>query len=179
VVVFLNGLSPCLGATDATAGEVREVLRKGLPIVKIADALLLNRAVFQDNANRHVVVPPHLLQRATILYRAAELLGVAGVASLMPSFSCMTVRIVCCFGHSVKDKERAILATRSVANNFKNRISIFVALWICEKISRAALRMPSPTLHQLCVTNPLTENIRSGPNLLPGETVLEIGMGLA
>jgi hypothetical protein len=47
----------------------------------------------------------------------------------------MTARIVRCFGHSVKDKERAILATRSVANTFKNRISIFVALWVCEKIS--------------------------------------------
>ena len=46
MVVFLNGLSPCLGATDATASEVREVLRKGLPIVKVAEALLLNRAVF-------------------------------------------------------------------------------------------------------------------------------------
>jgi hypothetical protein len=51
-------------------------------------------------------VPPHLLQRATILYRAAELFGVGGVASFMPSFSCMTARIVRCFGHSVKNKER-------------------------------------------------------------------------
>ena len=57
MVVFLNGLSPCLGATDATAGEFREVLRKGLLIVKVADALLLNRAVFQDDGNRHVVCP--------------------------------------------------------------------------------------------------------------------------
>ena len=57
MVVFLNGLSPCLGATDATAGEVREVLRKGLPIVQIADALLLNRAVIQDNGTRHVMRP--------------------------------------------------------------------------------------------------------------------------
>jgi hypothetical protein len=43
VVVFLNGLSPCLGATDARAGEVREILRRGLPIVQVADALLLNQ----------------------------------------------------------------------------------------------------------------------------------------
>ena len=114
-------------------------------------------------------VPPHLLQRATILYRATELFVVSGIASCMPSFSCMAARIVRCFGHSVKDKERAILATRPVANKFKNRICIFVALWICEKISRAALRMPSPTLRQSCVTNPLTENIRSRPNLLSGK----------
>ena len=57
MVVFLNGLSPCLGATDATAGEVREVLRKGLPIVQVGDALLLNRSVVQDNGNRHVMGP--------------------------------------------------------------------------------------------------------------------------
>jgi SOS response associated peptidase (SRAP) len=51
-------------------------------------------------------VSPHLLQRANILYRAAELFGVGGVGSSMPSFSCMTARIVRCFDHSVKDKER-------------------------------------------------------------------------
>jgi hypothetical protein len=113
-------------------------------------------------------VPPHLLQRATILYRAAELFVVSGIASCMPSFSCMRTRIVRCFGHSVKDKERAILATRPVANKFKNRICIFVALWICEKISRHSV------CHFLryaksCVTNPLTENIRFRPNLLSGK----------
>jgi hypothetical protein len=51
-------------------------------------------------------VPPHLLQRATILYRATELFVVSGIASSMPSFSCMAARIVCCFGDSVKDKKR-------------------------------------------------------------------------
>jgi hypothetical protein len=168
VVVFLNGLSPCLGATDATAGEVCEVLRKGLPIVQVGDALLLNRSVVQDNGNRHVVRPTTFIAEGTILYRAAELFVVSGIASCMPSFSCMRTRIVRCFGHSVKDKERAILATRPVANKFKNRICIFVALWICEKISRHSV------CHFLryaksCVTNPLTENIRFRPNLLSGK----------
>jgi hypothetical protein len=64
-------------------------------------------------------VPPHLLQRATILYRATELFVVSGSASCMPSFSCMAARIVRCFGRSVKDKERAILATRPVATDSK------------------------------------------------------------
>ena len=82
-------------------------------------------------------VPPHLLQRATILYRATELFVVSGIASCMPSFSCMAARIVRCFGHSVKDKERAHPRHSTVANKFKNKISIFVALWICENVSRA------------------------------------------
>jgi hypothetical protein len=82
VVVFLNGLSPGLGTTDAAAGEVREILRKDLPIVQVTDALLLNRAVFQDNGNRHVMRPTAFIAEATILYRAAELFGVGGVASL-------------------------------------------------------------------------------------------------
>ena len=51
-------------------------------------------------------VPPHLLQRAKILYRATELFVVSGIASCMPSFSCMAARIVRCFGDSVKDEER-------------------------------------------------------------------------
>jgi hypothetical protein len=48
-------------------------------------------------------VPPHLLQRAKILYLAAEFFVVGGIASCMPSFSCMAARIVRCFGDSVKD----------------------------------------------------------------------------
>jgi hypothetical protein len=68
MVVFLNGLSSCLGAREAAGGEIREVLRKGLLNVEVGDALLLNRAVFQDNGNRHVMRAPHLLQRAKILY---------------------------------------------------------------------------------------------------------------
>ena len=51
-------------------------------------------------------VPPHLLQRAKILYLVAEFFVVGGIASSMPSFSCMAARIVCCFGNPVKDKER-------------------------------------------------------------------------
>jgi hypothetical protein len=51
-------------------------------------------------------VPPHLLQRTKILYRAAELFVVSGFASCMPSFSCMAARIVRCFDDSVKDKEK-------------------------------------------------------------------------
>ena len=57
-------------------------------------------------------VPPHLLQRATILYRATELFVVSGIVSCMPSFSCMAARIVRCFGHSVKDKESKSLALK-------------------------------------------------------------------
>ena len=57
-------------------------------------------------------VPPHLLQRATILYRATELFVVSGIVSWMPSFSCMAARIVRCFGHSVKDKESKSLALK-------------------------------------------------------------------
>jgi hypothetical protein len=34
-------------------------------------------------------VPPHLSQRAKVLYRTAEFLVVGGIASCMPSFSCM------------------------------------------------------------------------------------------
>ena len=34
-------------------------------------------------------VLPHLLQRAKVLYRTAEFLVVGGIASFMPSFSCM------------------------------------------------------------------------------------------
>jgi hypothetical protein len=57
-------------------------------------------------------VPPHLLQRTKILYWVAEFFVVGGIASCMPSFSCMMARIVRCFGDSVKDKEGTILATR-------------------------------------------------------------------
>ena len=42
-------------ATDASTGESREVRRKGLPIVNVPDALLLNRTVFQDNGDCHVM----------------------------------------------------------------------------------------------------------------------------
>ena len=70
-------------------------------------------------------IPPHLLQRATILYRATELFVVSGSASCMPSFNCMAARIVRCFGQSVKDKERgwikkgAILTTHQSQTNSK------------------------------------------------------------
>ena len=53
--VFLNGLPSCLRATDASTGESREVRRKGLPIVNVPDALLLNGTVFQDNGDCHVM----------------------------------------------------------------------------------------------------------------------------
>jgi hypothetical protein len=113
VVVFLNGLSPCLGAADAAAGEFREVLRKGLPLVQGGDALLLNRSAYiKITETAMSCVPPHLLQRTKILYLAAEFFVVGGIASCMPSFSCMMAGIVRCFGDSVKDEKRAILATR-------------------------------------------------------------------
>jgi hypothetical protein len=70
VVVFLNGLSPGLGATDATTGEVREALRKGLLIVQVADALLLNRAVFQDDGNRHVMHPTAFIAEGNYTIRS-------------------------------------------------------------------------------------------------------------
>ena len=55
VLVFLNGLPSCLGATDASTGESREVRRKGLPIVNVPNALFLNRTVVQDNGDCHVM----------------------------------------------------------------------------------------------------------------------------
>jgi hypothetical protein len=50
-------------------------------------------------------VPPHLLQRTKILYLFAEFCVVGGIASCMPSFSCMMARIVRCFGDSVKHED--------------------------------------------------------------------------
>jgi len=57
VLIFLNGLSSCCGATDASTGERREARRKGLTIVNVPNALFLNRAVVQDNGDRHVMCP--------------------------------------------------------------------------------------------------------------------------
>ncbi len=45
MLIFLNGLSACIGATDASTGESREDLRKGLTIVDAPNALFLNRAI--------------------------------------------------------------------------------------------------------------------------------------
>jgi hypothetical protein len=49
-------------------------------------------------------VPPHLLQRARILYLVSEFLVVGGSASFMSSFSCMMAHIVRCFHDPVKDE---------------------------------------------------------------------------
>jgi hypothetical protein len=57
MVVFLSGLPSSLGARDATGREIGEVLREGLLNVQVGDALLPNRAIFQDNGNRHVMRP--------------------------------------------------------------------------------------------------------------------------
>jgi hypothetical protein len=38
-------------------------------------------------------VPPHLLQRARILYLVSEFLVVGGIASFMSSFSCMLIKV--------------------------------------------------------------------------------------
>jgi hypothetical protein len=45
VLIFLNGLSSCRGATDASTGERREARRKGLTIVNVPNALFLDRAI--------------------------------------------------------------------------------------------------------------------------------------
>jgi hypothetical protein len=125
-------------------------------------------------------VPPHLLQRATILYRATELFVVSVVASCMPSFSCMTARIVRCFGRSVKDKERAILATRPVVNRFKNRIRIFVAPGICTKLSRSSTAIMLPIdldgLHRPNCKRKSTRNISVWPYVEPNKaSVIALG----
>jgi hypothetical protein len=57
-------------------------------------------------------VPPHLLQRARILYLVSEFLVVGGSASFMSSFSCMMAHIVRCFHDPVKDEKEAILTIR-------------------------------------------------------------------
>lgn len=55
MVVFLSGLPSCLGASDAVVSKVCEVFRNRFPIVKVADALFIKRAVFQDNGDLHVM----------------------------------------------------------------------------------------------------------------------------
>jgi hypothetical protein len=57
-------------------------------------------------------VPPHLLQRARILYLVSEFLVVGSSASFMSSFSCMMAHIVRCFHDPVKDEKEAILTIR-------------------------------------------------------------------
>jgi hypothetical protein len=89
-------------------------------------------------------VPPHLLQRATILYRATELFVVSGIASCMPSFSCMAARIVRCFGRSVKDKEKqSSLLDQSQTNSKITSLSLshcgFVVSRSCAVIMRPRL----------------------------------------
>ena len=57
MLIFLNGLPSRPGATDASTGESYEARWKGFPIVNVPDALFLNRTVFQDNGDRHVMRP--------------------------------------------------------------------------------------------------------------------------
>jgi len=48
VLIFLNGLPSCPGATDASSGESREIRRKGLPIVNVPNALFLNSDYLEE-----------------------------------------------------------------------------------------------------------------------------------
>ena len=57
MLIFLDGLSACNGATDASTGESRENRRKSLAIVHVPNALFLNRTVVQDNGDCHVMRP--------------------------------------------------------------------------------------------------------------------------
>jgi len=45
MLIFLDGLSACIWATDASTGESRENRRKSLVIVHVPNALFLNRAI--------------------------------------------------------------------------------------------------------------------------------------
>ena len=55
MLIFLNGLPSCLGTTNATAGEIRETLRKGLAIVRVPNALFLDRTIVKHNGDCHVM----------------------------------------------------------------------------------------------------------------------------
>lgn len=63
LVVFLSGLSACLGAGDAIIGEVCEVFRKGFPFVQGADALFIDGAIFHYNRNSHLMDVPTFVAR--------------------------------------------------------------------------------------------------------------------
>ena len=54
MVVFLDGLPPCVGTGDAFVGKVYEAFGKGFPIVQVADALFIEGAIFYDNGNPRV-----------------------------------------------------------------------------------------------------------------------------
>ena len=55
MLIFLNKLPSCLGATDATADEIRETLRKSPAIVHMPNALFLDRAIVKHDGDCHVM----------------------------------------------------------------------------------------------------------------------------
>lgn len=58
LVVFLVGLPPCHGTGDAIISKVCEFFRKRFPIVQGADALFIERTIFQNNGNPHLMDSP-------------------------------------------------------------------------------------------------------------------------
>jgi hypothetical protein len=120
---------PVLGQLTLRLVRSARFFGRAFPSYKSARLCFSIGPLFNITETAMSCVPPHLLQRAKILYLVAQFFVVGVIASCMPSFSCMAARIVRCFGHSVKDKERAILATRPVANKFKNRIRVFIPPW--------------------------------------------------
>ena len=64
MVVFLSGLPPCDGATDGVVSKVCEVIRKGFPIVQLADASFIKGAIFHHNENSHVMLSPAFVARS-------------------------------------------------------------------------------------------------------------------
>ena len=68
MVVFLDGLPPCVGTGDAFVGKVYEAFGKGFPIVKVADALFIEGAIFYDNGN------PRVMQYAKFSARNKDLI---------------------------------------------------------------------------------------------------------
>ncbi len=62
-VVFLNGLSACLGASDAIVGKVGEAFRQYFPLVLDTDALLIKGPIVQYNGNSHLMHAPTFVAR--------------------------------------------------------------------------------------------------------------------
>ena len=67
LVVFLSGLSACLGAGDAIVDKVCEVFRKGFSFVQGADALFIDGAIFHYNRK------PQLMDISTFVARNEDL----------------------------------------------------------------------------------------------------------
>lgn len=63
VVVFLSRLPPCLGAAHAIVGKVCKAFGKGFPVVQVADALFIRRAIFHYNGNPQLMLAPTSVAR--------------------------------------------------------------------------------------------------------------------